>query len=77
MQLISLPTRKQDVGDALSVLAQLKADIESGKVVAFVAAGVAPDDAAYAYASSTETVSRLRMLGSISNLQQAYMAGEF
>lgn len=62
--------------DAYEVLDQLRKDMESGKVVAFCAAAIGADDVAYAYASATRPVTRLRMQGGIAQLMHDYLAGD-
>lgn len=70
----SLP-QKHDIGDALDVLDKLRKDLESGKIVAFAAVGIAPDDETFAYVSATKSVSRLRMIGATAHLHACYQAG--
>jgi hypothetical protein len=49
--------------DALEAADGLRRDLESGKIAAFVAVGVADDDATFAYLGATKPVSNLRMIG--------------
>lgn len=53
----------------------LRKAAESGEIVAFVAAGLTPTDQALAWCGSVGGVTRLRMLGSIANLQHQYHLG--
>jgi hypothetical protein len=76
VKVVPIPPRKINTGNAIEVLDTLRDDLLSGKIVAFVAAGVAPDDVAYAYASSTGACSRLRMMGAIGNLSYCYHEGD-
>lgn len=53
--------------DALSALDGLRKDLESGKVVAFGVAALSPEDETIWYSGSSRPVSRLRLIGAMSN----------
>ena len=65
-----------DTSEALAVIDRLRADVEAGRVLAFVCAAVAPDDQALGYASSTVGVSRLRMQGAMAQALHNFLSGE-
>jgi len=56
-----------NMNDAMEVLASLKSDLESGKVIAFFAAAVGAEDDTYAYVSSVKPVTQLRLIGAMSH----------
>jgi hypothetical protein len=58
----------------LDVLNTLRENILSGQVVAYAAVSIAPDDVTALYSGARENVSRLRMMGAISNLNISYLA---
>lgn len=62
--------------DALSALDELRKDIESGKVIAFAAACVGPDDATLWYCGSSRLVSRLRLTGAMSKALYHFNMGD-
>lgn len=64
------------VFDALEVLDSLRAQVRTGKIVAFAAVGIEENDATRVWAASTADVSRLRMMGAISHLGHRYAHGE-
>jgi len=57
-------------------LGDLRAAVESGEVVAFLAAAVAPNDEVLTYSATTRGVSRLRMIGAMTCTIQALTSGE-
>lgn len=63
--------------DALRAVDQLRKDIEEKHVVAFLAVGVGPTDTVTAYGGSSQTVTRLRTMGALAELQHAVHSGEF
>lgn len=74
--ILSLQTGKvQDPAAMLSALDDLRAAIERGEVVAFVAAGIDASDLARGWCGSVGGVTRLRMMGAIASLTHTYGAG--
>ena len=63
--------------DALAAVDGLRKDIESGKVISFVAVGVGPDDSTTGYCGSSRPVSKLRVTGALFNTLRAFDNGEF
>ena len=61
---------------ALEVLDDLRAAVESGEVVAFLAAAVTPTDEVLTYSATTRGVSRLRMIGAMTCTIAAMTSGE-
>jgi len=51
----------------------LRADLRSGKIVAFAAIGIAHDDTIYAYQGNATNVTNLRMIGAVEWLKRALM----
>lgn len=62
--------------EALAVIDQLRAQIESGEAIAFVGATLSRADGIFGWATTTEPVSRLRMMGAIAHLTASYHAGD-
>lgn len=62
--------------DALSALDGLRKDLESGRIVAFATAGVGQDDACFWYCGSSRPVSRLRLIGAMSNALYHFNHGD-
>lgn len=75
MKIVSLD-RSGSTDEALAVLDDLRAHVESGEVVAFLVAAVSPTDETMAYAATTRGVSRLRMIGAMTMAVQAMCNGE-
>ena len=67
------PDVTPDIKNMLDVLDVLRANILSGKVIAYAAVSISPDDEASMYSGASENVSRLRMLGGISFLHSCYL----
>lgn len=67
------PEVTPDIKNMLDVLDELRANIVSGKVIAYAAVSIAPDDEASIYSGASAHVSRLRMLGGISFLHSCYL----
>lgn len=67
------PEVTPDIKNMLDVLDVLRANIVAGKVIAYAAVSIAPDDEASMYSGASEHVSRLRMLGGISFLHSCYL----
>lgn len=75
MNLITLnraPTKEE----ALEIVDQLRADIESGEVVAIFAVGVQDDDATNIYLGTCKPISRLRITGSVTEALHSFMHGD-
>jgi hypothetical protein len=68
--------RAPSIADALSAVDALRADLESGKAIAFVGVAITPDDTCMAYCGSVRPVSRLRMQGAIGQLDHDWRAGD-
>lgn len=72
MKLVNLPV--DDKSDALEVLDDLRAKIESGEIKAFAAVGIAQDHTTYRWQSTTKPTTKLEILGAavhlLSYLQQ-------
>lgn len=63
------------VDEMLAVLDVMREAIVRGELIAFVAAGVTAADVALGYSASTHGVTRLRMIGALSNLLHRYNDG--
>jgi len=61
---------------AMEVLDDLREAVRTGKIVAFAAVGIEPDDATRAWATCTAPVSRLRMIGAMHHMAHMYSHGE-
>lgn len=75
MKIIHLDT-SGSTDEALAVLDDLRAHLESGEVVAFLVAAVSPSDEVSAYSATTRGVSRLRMIGAMTMAVSAMTNGE-
>lgn len=64
------------VYNALEVLDDLRERVRKGQLVAVVAVGITEDDATTAWATATQPVSRLRVMGALSHLLHMYQHGE-
>lgn len=62
-----------DTKDALDVLEMLREKIISGEVVSFIGVAIHNDDSTTAWASATQHVTRLKVMGAISRLQYNYL----
>jgi hypothetical protein len=58
--------------EALAVIDDLRAKVESGQVIAFAAVGIEPGDETMSWQASVRPVTRLRMMGAIWNLLQCF-----
>lgn len=74
MKIVTIQPRQPDIKDALEVIDQLRAQIVDGRCIAFSAVSIEPDDTTTAWCSSTQPVSRLRMMGAITSLLHGYIA---
>jgi hypothetical protein len=63
-------------GEAIDTVEALRADIIAGKVSAFAVAAVGSGDEVVIYVSSTRGVTRLRLIGAMSQFLHDYMAGK-
>lgn len=73
--LVELPSRVEEgKADMLSVLDDMRQAIEEGRVVAFCATTVAPNDAVAVWSGACSGVTRLRMMGAIAELQYHFHA---
>lgn len=68
--------RPRNTEDALEVIDALRQHVIEGRVIAFAIAAVESDDTATAYASATQSVSRLRLQGAIAQLLHNYLSGD-
>lgn len=57
---------------ALQVLDDLREKLRTGQIVAFCGVGVEADDTTMMWATATENVSRLRMMGALRHLEHSY-----
>jgi hypothetical protein len=64
------------VHNAMEVIDSLREAVLSGQVVAFAAVGIEPNDTTRMWATSTQPVSRLRVVGAIAHLGHMYSHGE-
>ena len=64
------------VHKALAVLDDLREAVADGRVVAFAAVGIEPDDSTRMWSSCTADVSRLRVIGAIAHMGHMYSHGE-
>lgn len=62
--------------DALSALDSLREDLKSGRIIAFAASGITADDENLWYSGSSRPVTRLRLIGSMSNALYHFNRGE-
>lgn len=76
MKLLTIAPKQIDTRDMLDVVDQLRAQIESGKVVAFAAVTIEPDDTCSAWLGAGASVSRLRMQGGIAQLMHNFLSGD-
>lgn len=64
------PTR--DTKGALETLDNLREAVLSGQIIGFVGVGIEPDDTTLCWSFSTQSVSRLRMMGAIESLRDGF-----
>lgn len=76
MTILSIAPKALDTKDMLDVLEQLRAQVVSGRTVAFAAVTIEPDDTCCAWFGSAAGVSRLRMQGGISQLLHNFLSGD-
>lgn len=83
MKVIALGTKtefatKSDPSHMHKALDALRKRIDSGEIVAFVAAAINTEDGVYAYCGADKAahVTRLRMQGALAKIQHAYLNGE-
>jgi hypothetical protein len=70
------PVASLDIAQAIKVIDDLRARVESGEVKAFAAVGITPEHETMMWASCTKKTTRLEMMGAISNLQHCYNHGD-
>ena len=77
MKVIQMSTGKSvdDRSNLLEVCDALRENIESGEVVAFIAATVAIDDTVKGYSAAAGGVTRLRVMGALASLMHSYHNG--
>lgn len=75
MTLIPLKKPPPDSASAMEVLDDLRKQVESGQIIAFAVVGIEPDDTTMSWLSSTQTVTRLRMMGALQSLVTWYNNG--
>ena len=76
LKLVMLNPAEVSTEEALQVLDDLRAAVESGEVVAFLAAAVTPTDEVLSYSATTRGVSRLRTIGAMTCTIAAMTSGE-
>jgi len=75
-KLLTLAPTALDATSALNIIDDLRAKVESGKVIAFFACGFSADDENYVWSATTRPATRLRMMGSMSNALWAMHNGD-
>ena len=63
-----VPKREQGKQQLLELIDGLREAIESGKVVAFAAVGIAPDDCTWQWSGCSQGVTNLRLVGAVARL---------
>jgi hypothetical protein len=61
----------------LSSIDNLRQQISDGKIIAFMAVGIEPDDAIVGWCGSVKPVRRIRMLGAIAQGYHDWLSGTF
>lgn len=64
------------VHTALGILDDLRDAVREGRIVAFAAVGIEPDDTTRMWSSATADVSRLRVMGAMTHMLHMYSHGE-
>jgi len=59
--------------EALAVIDDLRAKVESGQVIAFAAVGIEPGDETMTWQATTRPVTRLRVMGAMTHLLHSFM----
>lgn len=67
-----LPTKQA----ALDVVDSIRRDIETGEIVGFACVAVEPGDETRVYIGTSRPVTRLRMMGMLSQLDKWFWSGE-
>lgn len=75
-KVLSLVAPPRDTKDAMFVIDSLRDKVQAGGIVAFVVVGLDSEDVTYGWSSTTEHVSRLRMMGAIADVQRAFNNGD-
>lgn len=68
---------KRDNTDVLRTFDLLRAEIESGKVIGFVAVGITPELDCLAYMANSAHLTFLHTYGAVAHLQHCLMNGQF
>lgn len=63
--------------DMLEILELMKKSVTEGEIISFISVGIAPNDETLIWIGSQKRVTRLRMMGAISNLQHCFNTEEF
>lgn len=64
------------LSDSLATLDKLREDVAAGRIIAFAAVGIDQEDRALAYVGSSKPVSKLKLQGAVSKLNNAALTGE-
>jgi hypothetical protein len=75
VQIVELPTAASR-DDMYEVLDKLRAEVDSGTIVAFVGVGLTETDECRAFIATQRHVSRLRTYGAVSHLLHCLQSGE-
>jgi hypothetical protein len=70
-----VPKRESSKAEALAIIDQLRAQIESGEAVCFAGVTINAADQVAAWSCTTQPVSRLRTMGAVSHLLACMHAG--
>lgn len=71
-KVLSLVQPVQDKTEALAVIDNLRAAVESGEIKAFACVGIEPDHCTQAWSSCTQHTTRLEMIGAMYHLLHSY-----
>ena len=66
MNIVSLQNSTKE--EALECLDSLREQLESGKIIAFAAVGIEPDDVTCYWQATTRKITRLRLIGATATL---------
>lgn len=76
MTVVTLKPSAASVAEALGVIDQLRADIVAGRAVGFAGVTISPDDEVCGWSTTTQRISRLRMMGAVSQLLASMHAND-
>ena len=78
MKVVELTSKKDDPRPMLETLDSMREEVLEGKIIAFVAVAIEPDDEMSMWTARTlgGSVTRLRMMGAIAHMQHRYHADE-